>query len=233
VLTVVALVFVPLLSSHPTTDDGWELAGRTSGIHVYVRHDGDSQLGQVLATCTIDAPPLVAKIAIDDFDAVRGRMPFIKETKVVSRGDKSLVVYNRTSAPLVADRDYTVRVVDQSYAREKDGAMVYVSRFESANNLGPPPLPGVVRVEHSEGEWRFEPIDGGRRTRAVYRVTLDITHDGLPDAVYKWGAVQMMSGILGALRERVDDPKYTAQAESSAQSSAAGALSAAPGTLGR
>ena len=47
-------------------------------------------------------------------------------------------------------------------------------RFAIANERGPKPVDGVVRVTAHEGSWRLEPTDGGKGTRAVYRFHLDL-----------------------------------------------------------
>jgi hypothetical protein len=44
--------------------------------------------------------------------------------------------------------------------------------FESANELGPTPKDGWVRITKLKGSWLFEPIDGGK-TRLTYVVFSD------------------------------------------------------------
>ena len=85
--------------------------------------------------------------------------------------------------------------------------MIYVSRYVIANEEGPPPRPGVVRVEKSSGSWRFEATDDGARTRAKYTVLADPIA-GVPRWVEDWAMRDMISKIFGALRERAQDPTY-------------------------
>jgi hypothetical protein len=185
---------------------GWTEAGRDGGVTVYVR---EQPRRETLGVGVIEAPPWVVKNAIDDVDAKTGRMPYLLESRVLKRDGRGIVLYNRTSAPVLADRDYTIRMFDASFVKP-DGTVVYVVRFIIANEEGPPPRTGVVRVNETYGEWRYEPIAGGAMTRAYYFIYAD-PGGAVPSALANWGTQQMMSGIFGALRERVKDPLYRAR----------------------
>lgn len=184
----------------------WQPVDGMKGFKLYQRDTGEATR-EMLAVATIDAPPYVVKNAVDDFEATKGRMPFVAEVRVLQRGEREAFVYNRTSAPLIADRDYTIRVYDDSFVRD-DGETVYVQRWQMANEKGPPEKNGVVRVGRSEGYWRFEPIDGGERTRATY--FLVATAEGIPKQLADWGTQNILSGIFAAVRDRVADDKYRA-----------------------
>jgi hypothetical protein len=186
--------------------EGWTEAGRDSGVIVYVR---EQPKRETLGVGVIEAPPWIAKNAIDDVDARTGRMPYLLESRVLKRDARGVVVYNRTSAPVVADRDYTIRMFDASFVKP-DGSVVYVVRFKTANDEGPPVRSGVVRVNETYGEWRFEPIAGGAMTRAYYFVYAD-PGGAVPQALANWGTEQMIAGVFNALRERVRDPAYRAK----------------------
>jgi hypothetical protein len=200
----------PLLVLHliaSPADDGWEESGRTDGVIVYVRsRAGSESLRETLAIGAIDAPPWVVKNAIDDWEAQDGAMPYMREMRVLSRSGRSGVVYHRTAPPLVTDRDYTIRMIDESYVRPDD-SVVYVSRWVVANELGPPPRIGVVRVTVTEGYWKLEPIDDGKRTRASYFVFAD-PGGSVPKSVAQWGTNTMLGGIFNAIRARARNPKY-------------------------
>jgi hypothetical protein len=47
-------------------------------------------------------------------------------------------------------------------------------RFATANEQGPPPRRGIVRVPLNQGGWRLHSVDGGKTTYAVYSFTLDL-----------------------------------------------------------
>lgn len=163
-------------------------------------------LKETLAVGAVDAPPWVVKNAIDDYEASDGAMPYLREMRVLSRDARGTLIYHRTSPPLVADRDYTIRMSDESYLRDDD-AVVYVVRWRAANAEGPPPRAGVVRVAETEGYWRLEPIDAGTRTRASYWIFAD-PGGSVPHALAGWGTNTMMSSIFKAIRQRAVNKKY-------------------------
>src|SRR5262249_36106754 len=92
----------------------------------------------------------------------------LKESKVLGRGDDWVDVYQRLDLPILDDRDFTLHVT----FGEK-GATRWL-RFATANEKGPPPKKGVIRVALHEGAWQLEPIDNGRSTHAVYQFHLDL-----------------------------------------------------------
>lgn len=187
--------------------EGWEESGRKAGVVVYTRaRRGTRSLNETLAVGAVDAPPWVVKNAIDDYEAEDGPMPYLKEMRVVSRDERGAVIYHRTSPPLVADRDYTIRMSDDSYVRD-DGSTVYVTRWRTANAEGPPPRAGIVRIERTEGRWTLEPIDGGKRSRASYEVFVD-PGGRVPGAFVEWGTNTMMADVFKAIRVRVVNKKY-------------------------
>ena len=182
----------------------WQPVDGVKGFKLFQRDTGEATR-EMLAIAVIDAPPYVVKNAIDDFDATTGRMPLMAEVKVLARAEGSALVYNRTSAPLVADRDYTVRVTDDSFVRP-DGETIYVQRWQAANDQGPDAKPGVVRVSRTEGYWRLEPLDGGARTKATYFLVAQA--EGIPRQLADWGTQQVLSSVFAAVRDRVKEPKY-------------------------
>lgn len=182
----------------------WQPVDGVRGFRLFQRDTTDTTR-EMLAIAILDAPPYVVKNAVDDFDAKTGRMPFVAEVRVLARDHGGALVYNRTSAPLVADRDYTVRVTDDSFVRP-DGETVYVQRWQAANDQGPGARPGVVRVSRTEGYWCFEPIDGGARTKATYFLVAQA--EGIPKQIADWGTQQVLAGVFAAVRDRIDEPKY-------------------------
>jgi hypothetical protein len=196
------LLLAALLST--VVPQEWRVLSEKDGVTISRRSVGG--FTECVAVAIIDAPPAVAKAAIDDVGAHSGKMPYVIEERVIKRDARGVVVYTRTSTPFVSDRDYTLRITDASY-RNDDGAMVYVSRYALANDEGPPPRVGVVRVLHSEGSWRFDAVDGGARTRATYSVSAE-PFVGVPQWIQDLATRDLLTRIFGALRERVVDPRY-------------------------
>jgi hypothetical protein len=94
------------------------------------------------------------------------------------------------------DRDFTLRV---TWAEE---AGTRIIRFAADAAHGPPPRHGVVRVTLHEGEWHLEPIDGGRRTHAVYRMKLDLG-GSLPGWMGRGRAAKEVPGLFEAIRQQL------------------------------
>lgn len=184
----------------------WDEVSRSPALTVYRRPHGDGVLTEWMATGTVDATPYVVKNALDDYTPKVGQMPYMAETKVLKRDARGTVIYNRTAPPLVDDRDYTIRMFDDSYVRE-DGLVVYVARWRTANDEGPPPRDGVVRVDKTEGYWSLEPLDGGKRTRATYFVVAS-PGGNVPHSIADMGTNSVMADIFTALRTRAKVKAY-------------------------
>src|SRR5437588_5751946 len=78
-------------------------------------------------------------------------MPYTAECRVLKRENDSVIAYQRISAPLTSDRDYTVHV--RSSAKKVEGGTSYFSHWSADNAAGPPEKRGVVRVILCEGSW--------------------------------------------------------------------------------
>lgn len=185
--------------------EGWEVVGRRDGVVVYQRPHPGSEVPELLAVGTLDVPPWVAKNAVDDVESKDSVMPYLSEARVLKRDERGLLIYNRISPPVVSDRDYTIRFFDQSYTT--NGVTIWIARWRAANDEGPAKRSGVVRVHETEGYWRFEPIDGGARTRASYYVYSN-AGGAVPVGLSAWGSTTMLPDVVNALAERAKKPKY-------------------------
>jgi hypothetical protein len=75
----------------------------------------------------------------------------VKRRQVLRRSESEVLVYDEIHAPVVSERDYTLRM-----ARSVDSAGRLQVTFETANELGPPPRPHYVRVPIIRGRWTVE-----------------------------------------------------------------------------
>lgn len=181
-------------------DVPWQLVSRSESVVIYRRPHGSTSLTETMAVGVVDAPPWVVKNALDDYEPKVGQMPYLAEARVLKRDARGAIIYNRAAPPVVANRDYTILMYDASFVR-KDGEIVYVARWRAANDEGPPPREGVVRLEKIEGYWQLEPIDDGTRTRATY-VLVASPGGTLPQSIADWGTNTGMAGVFEALRTR-------------------------------
>src|ERR1700737_4132396 len=153
-----------------STSDGWTLSKESSGIRLYSRAHPGSSLKEFKAVGEIDASARAVHNVIDDIEAYPSFMPFTAQCRVIKREADSIITYQRLSPKICSDRDYTLRIRETSWAGP--GGLVYLNRWELANELGPGEKKGVVRVKLCEGGWLLEPEDA-TKTRATYTVYTD------------------------------------------------------------
>ena len=198
----VALGFLPAKAAD--NEDGWMEASQTDGLTVYTRpHDGSS-LPECKAIGFIDADTTVVKRVIDDTAEYPKFMPYVVETKTLSRTGDTRVGYQRISPPMVGDRDYTVRVKFESKACP--GGMMYCNRWEAANDLGPAEIKGVTRVKVTQGSWLLEPAGGGK-TKATYTIYSD-SGGGIPTFLLNSANKTAIPKLFDAVRKQCKLPKY-------------------------
>jgi hypothetical protein len=187
-------------------DDGWEVMKKEDRVTVFNRTKAGSDLKEIRAIGTIHAPPWVIKNVLDDAANYKHFMPYTEESRVIKRGDDFIITYQRLNAPLIANRDYSIRVKDES-RRLPDGRVFYKRAWSPANHLGPPERDGVVRVKINQGHWLLEEIDGGRHTKATYWL---FTNPGgsLPTFVINAANGQAIPGIFEAVEKRSAMPQY-------------------------
>ncbi len=158
-----------LLLALAPPDGGWQEVARAGDLVIYNRARDGSDVREVLAVGTFDATPEHVHRVLDDNAGYQDFMPYTKVSRVLKREGATVWSYERINAPLVAERDYTVKITHRTLTRG-DGAVVVHHAFTQANADGPAPVDGVVRVAVLDGRWELEPTDGGARTRATYWV---------------------------------------------------------------
>lgn len=150
-------------------DGGWQEVAKATALVVYNRARPGSEVREVLAVGTFDATPEHVHRVLDDNAHYQDFMPYTKVSRVLKREGTTVWSYERIAAPLVSERDYTVKITHRQETRA-DGVVVLQHAFSQANADGPRAVDGVVRIDVLDGRWELEPIDGGARTRATYWV---------------------------------------------------------------
>lgn len=210
-MSVLAVIAALLVTGAPGGEGGapWERAAQQAGVTVYKRVDPASGLTELKAIGTFDVPPRAVWSVILDYVNYPRTMPYIEASQVLrtEEGGRVLFVYNRVAAPVIDKRDYVLRVSDES-----DGSGVLLLKWTAANDGGPPPAPGVVRVTRNDGYWRLEPVDGGRRTFATYYVFTD-PGGSVPRFIVNTANSSAIPDIYKAVRKhaRPDVPGSTPQ----------------------
>jgi hypothetical protein len=136
-------------------------------------------------------------------------MPYTVECRVLKRDGNSVVAYQRISAPMTSDRDYTVRM--RSSSKQVESGTTYSSRWEAENTLGPPEKSGVVRVNLCDGSWLLEPT-GPNTTRATYTIYTD-SGGAIPAFIKNTGSQIGIRKVFAAIRKQTRDPKYAKAAQ--------------------
>ena len=185
--------------------DGWTLSSERSGIALYSRLRPGSSLKEFKAVGEIDAPARAVHNVIDDIEAYPGFMPFTAECRLIKREAGSIIIYQRLSPKICRDRDYTLRIRETSWAGPN--GLVYLNRWEPANEFGPAEKKGVVRVKVNEGGWLLEPEDA-TKTRATYTVYTD-SGGAIPAFIANRASQIAIGRLFVAVRKQVKDPKYS------------------------
>ncbi|PTL83320.1 SRPBCC family protein [Vitiosangium sp. GDMCC 1.1324] len=108
--------------------------------------------------------------ALRDHENFRVWMPYVKESRVLSREGGKRVTYTRLDLPVISNRDYVLQVEDVQLAAA-DGTGEFRQRWSPANQAMPE-RSGVVRLRHNEGSWHFTASDEGK-VHFVYRFTVE------------------------------------------------------------
>jgi hypothetical protein len=153
-------------SAATLASEGFAFLGEENGVRIHRR---EKRPGIELAAEGVlrGAPERARRVLLDYANHPRWNK-HLKESRVLARGDNWLDVYQRLDLPVLDDRDYTLHVVWGA-----DGDVLWF-RFTTANDRGPGPVKGVVRITEHEGAWRLDPAEGGASTRAVYRFHMDL-----------------------------------------------------------
>jgi hypothetical protein len=211
-LLVLLLVLVGMpaswLVSEPAVPNGtsndWKLTSERSGVAFYSRPRPGSSLKEFKAVGEIEAPTRAVHNVINDFEAYPSFMPFTAECRILKREGDSLLTYQRLSPKICSDRDYTLRIRKESWPGQ--GGLVYLNRWEPANDLGPAEKKGVLRVKLCEGSWLLEP-EGPTKTRATYSIYTD-SGGAIPAFIANAASEVGIRKLFAAVRKQVKHSKY-------------------------
>lgn len=197
-----------LVATEPETAPvEWKLVSTSDNVALYRRSRSGPGHYESKAIGEIAASTRVVHAVIDDVDSYSRFMPYTVECRVLKREGDSVLTYQRLSAPLVSDRDYTLRV--RTTSKTVEGGTSYLSRWETENALGPVERKGIVRVKLCEGGWLLEPI-GPNATRATYTVYTD-SGGVIPAFIKNTGSQIGIRKIFTEIRKQVLDSKYKAE----------------------
>jgi hypothetical protein len=180
------------------------LASQSGGVTLYSRQRPGSSLKEFKAVGEIEAPTRAVHNVIDDLEAYPSFMPFTAECRILKREGDSILTYQRLSPKICSDRDYTLRIRQESWPGR--GGLVYLNRWEPANELGPAEKRGVLRVNLCEGSWLLEP-EGPTKTRATYSIYTD-SGGAIPAFIANAASEVGIRRLFAAVRKQVKHSKY-------------------------
>ena len=192
-----------ILAAEPEAAPGeWKFVSDKEGVTLHRRQRALSNESRAVGE--IAASTDVVHAVLDDMESYSSFMPYTAECRVLKRDGNTVVAYQRISAPMTSDRDYTIRV--RTSAKKVEGGTSYSSHWETDNAAGPPEKRGVVRVNLCEGSWLLEPT-GPNTTRATYMVYTD-SGGMIPKFIKETGSQIGIRKLFAAIRKQVTNPKY-------------------------
>jgi hypothetical protein len=154
---------------------------------VYTRKPPGSKFSTYRLEAVLDFPlKEVASIAHKNISDPEFRPK--NTVKTILRNDGEVMLVHShiiINAPFISDRDVISRV-ERSY----DPATQAHTMSWKATNEGPPPKDGVIRLNRSEGFWRFTPTPEGS-TLAVY-----VSHTEIAGSIPAWVVNSVMSDTM-------------------------------------
>jgi uncharacterized protein YndB with AHSA1/START domain len=174
--------------------EGYSRVAEQHGVVVYKKSQGQ-QIDLAAEGDLPGSPDRVLEL-LTDYESHPRWVKSLAESKVIWRGKSAADVYQRISAPLVADRDFTLHA---TWSKEGDERVV---KLRARNERGPAPKDGVVRVNVNEGEWRLTPSADGKSTHVTYRFRLDLGGK-IPGNMASDQAARDLPGLFNSMRNEL------------------------------
>jgi len=207
-LLSLVLAAVSVSSAARAEEGKWEEAASADidgrKLKVYAREKEGSDVKETRGLGSFAAAPWIIKNVIDDVGRYKEFMPYTKESTIVKTGEGFVISYQRVSTPVVEDRDYTIKITDES-REDASGKIVWKNRW-TVTNSGPPAKSGVTRIAINDGYWQLEDAsDGG--TKVTYYVYTN-PGGGIPSFVINMANSTAVGELFKAVAKASKDPRY-------------------------
>lgn len=198
VVSIATLLLVTATVAPAIADGaGWRQVNSRNGVLISARPWAGSSFDEMQAIGDIDASPEAVLAVLDDLPRYPQFMPPTSKAQFLGRDANTVYYYMEISPPVIARRDYCIRVGWEHLPGGK------LRSFWSADNSGcPPERRGVVRVRENEGEWLLEPIDDGRRTHVTYHCHIEVG-GAVPAWMVNRVSATELPNVIGAVRKAV------------------------------
>ncbi|HSI06505.1 MAG: SRPBCC family protein [Myxococcota bacterium] len=175
----------------------WSVEVETSELTVWSRDNDATGLREIKARMFVDVTPERVWSVLADVEKHPSFIPHLLESRVVDREEAGAVfLYQRISPPLVDDRDYTVRVINDVDAEHA----TYKQTWTTANHRGPSAC-DAVRLKRVDGSWVVEP---GPKGGAWINYWVHTTPGGsIPNWVVKAANRKGIPELMLAVKARV------------------------------
>jgi len=181
---------------------GWKFISDKDGVTIYRRQRTLSKESKAIGN--VAASTDLVNAVLEDVESYTSFMPYTVECRLLKREGNMIVAYQRISAPMVSDRDYTIRV--HINVKKAQGGTIYSSHWVTDNPAGPPEKRGVIRVNLCEGSWLLEP-SGPNSTHATYHIYTD-SGGLIPSFIKEQAGPAGIRKLFDAIRKQVTNPKY-------------------------
>lgn len=197
-----ALVTLVALSAFARAEIPWIDAGEKHGTHVWYRDLPDANAREIKAETIMASAPDRVWAVVSDIEHYPEFMPYLAEIKRLADCEGGYYQYERVTPPVIDARDYTMKITITDDAAKG----VRRRHWSLANDKGPPPRDGTVRVTVNEGEFEVS-SDGKGATRFVYKL---LTNPGgsIPMWIAKRASTNSVPDLMDAIRSRAADPKW-------------------------
>jgi len=187
-LVLTAVPALPLEQADPLRppETGWKQEHREDRFAVYSREAPGSRFRENLLVGVLDHSPEAGFRAATDYESYPAFMPYCRFTRIVDRQDKApgvsvVYVFLYLHLPVLSNRFLTSKYLDEQDVTRNGIPGCYVSTWESVMSgpfhrspaspdiRGDLPGAGGGEIAGDHGTWLFEPLEGGAKTRMVYR----------------------------------------------------------------
>lgn len=184
--------------------------GSAPAVRVETRAIPGRDVKQVIAQGIIDAPPHVLRAVIADLERYPAFMPYVKESRVLSRdGSGDVLNYQRLSfgLPLVQDRHYVIRITERGYGdADRRRAWVFVWQLEDGLPSGA--RADAVRVSVNSGHWDLRPVASSESATDVRYCVFTDPAGALPKWLVGLANAEGIPQLFTAVAAAAASPRY-------------------------
>ena len=216
-LVAAALGLALLALPAPVGAADWERVYSADDLMIDTRSLPASAVKELRAEGALPAPPHVVRAVIADVERYPEFMPYVKVARVLEREmGGAVVVYQRLAFGAlsllgVADRDYTIRIVER-VTTSADGSAGYLREWSLVEAPPPSDDGSVIHVPVNKGYWHLRAAGAdARQTTAVYCLFTD-PGGSLPTWAVNRANTLAVPKVFEAVRTAARDPRYARQA---------------------